>query len=146
MAKKKATRRKITTKKVNKARAIKDYMASHPQASPAEVAAELSKQGIEVTANYASNVKSIKKKATKKKRGSTKKKITTEKAAEEATPFENVKEAGLLMYQALDLVLKAGVKEARSMVDIADKMINRISDEEEEVGHHASSAQFQTPI
>lgn len=129
MAKKKTTRKKTTAKKVNKAQAIKDYLVAHPKALPADVAAELTKQGVPVTANYVSNIKSTKKKSTKK-RATTKKKTATKKTAEEATPFENVKEAGSLMYQALDLVLKAGVKEARSMVDMADKMISRISDEE----------------
>lgn len=135
MAKKKTTARKRTaTNTGSKAKAIQDYLASQPAAKPAEVAAELKKQGIDVSPNYVSNVKSTKKttkkKTTKKNRRTTVKQRPAAKSQQEATPLEDVKEAGSLMYQALDLVLKAGVKEARSMVDMADKMINRISAEE----------------
>ncbi len=140
MAKKKTTSKKSTaTRTVSKTKAIQDYLASQPAAKPAEVAAELKKQGVDVSPNYVSNIKSLKinkkkpttkKKATTRKRHVTAKKRPAAKPQREATPVDDVREAGSLMYQALDLVLKAGVKEARSMVEMADKMINRISNNE----------------
>ena len=38
--------------------------------------------------------------------------------------------AGELLYQAVDLVMKAGYKEAKSMVEMAGKMVDRIRDKE----------------
>lgn len=62
MTKKKTTARKRTaTKTGSKAKAIQEYLASQPAAKPAEVAAELKKQGVDVSPNYVSNVKSTKK-------------------------------------------------------------------------------------
>ncbi len=59
MAKKKASgvnRAKATG--VNRAKAIRDYYQSHPNAKPLQVSAELKKQGIEVTAQYVSTIRS----------------------------------------------------------------------------------------
>ncbi len=96
------------------------YFAAHPAATTAEVIAALKKQGLSVSANYVSNVKSTKSK-TKKKSAAGK--------AKKTSPVEDVKEAGSLMFKAIDLVLQAGVKEARAMVEMAGKMVDRVSDE-----------------
>jgi hypothetical protein len=46
------------TNGVNKSRAIRDYFKAHPKAKTSEVVEALAKQGITVTANYVSNLKS----------------------------------------------------------------------------------------
>ncbi|GAA4461990.1 MULTISPECIES: hypothetical protein [Novipirellula] len=43
---------------VNRAKAIRDYYKAHPNAKPLQVSAELKKQGIEVTAQYVSTIRS----------------------------------------------------------------------------------------
>ncbi len=118
--KKKVSKKKSTKRKVNKSAAIRAYLAAHPSASTAEVVAGLKQQGVSVSTNYVSNVKSTKSKAKKK---------PAIKKAKGTSPVEDVKQAGSLMFQAIDLVLQAGVKEARAMVEMAGKMVDRVSDE-----------------
>ncbi|EMI17047.1 hypothetical protein RMSM_06034 [Rhodopirellula maiorica SM1] len=43
---------------VNRAKAIRDYYKAHPNAKPLQVSAELKKQGIDVTAQYVSTIRS----------------------------------------------------------------------------------------
>ncbi len=43
--------------KVNKTQAVKNYLKGHPKAAPSEIAAALTKRGIKITPNYASNIK-----------------------------------------------------------------------------------------
>ena len=60
----------MAKKKVNKTQAVRDYLNDHPKAGSSEIAAALTKNGIKITANYVSNIKSksrTAKKATKKK-------------------------------------------------------------------------------
>ena len=52
------------TKGVNKAKAVRDYLAEHPRAKTKEIVEALAKQGTRVTDTYASYVK-----CTRKKRG-----------------------------------------------------------------------------
>ena len=63
MAKKKSVRRSVRASKsedgVNKTQEIKDYMREHHGAGPKEVASELNKKGIEVSAQYVSTIKSL---------------------------------------------------------------------------------------
>jgi arginine repressor len=42
---------------VNKSKAIRDYLKAHPSAANSEVAAELTKQGIEVTSNFVTTIR-----------------------------------------------------------------------------------------
>ena len=55
---------------VNKSKAIRDYFKAHPKAKTSEVVEALAKQGITVSANYVSNLKS-----THNKRGRAVKKV-----------------------------------------------------------------------
>ena len=52
MAKKPAPAKKPEPVKVNKSKAVRDVMAANPAATPKEVSAILTKQGIEVSHNY----------------------------------------------------------------------------------------------
>jgi hypothetical protein len=66
--KKAAPKRKAPAEKVNKSQAIRDYCEANPDAGPTEVAAELKKQGIQVSTAMVSTVKTLAKKR-KKGRG-----------------------------------------------------------------------------
>ena len=44
-------------REVNKAQAVRDFMAANPEANPKEVSETLTKQGIEVSYNYVYTVK-----------------------------------------------------------------------------------------
>lgn len=46
------------TAKVNKTQAVKDFLAEHRKAGPTEIVAALQAQGIDVSTNYVSNIKS----------------------------------------------------------------------------------------
>lgn len=70
--------------------------------------------------------KSAKKKSAKKK-ASKKGKATREKNAA-TEPLEDVKQAGDLMFQAVELVMKAGTKEAKQLVNMAADMVKKIRD------------------
>jgi hypothetical protein len=43
---------------VNKSKAVREYMASHPDARNSEIAAELTKQGVQMSPNFVATVKS----------------------------------------------------------------------------------------
>lgn len=47
-----------TKRKVNKTKAVREYLASHPESAPREVADALSKQGVPVKSQYVSAIKS----------------------------------------------------------------------------------------
>lgn len=46
------------TEAVNKTQEVKDYMAKNPDAEPKQVVEALAANGIEITSNYVSNIKS----------------------------------------------------------------------------------------
>lgn len=130
MAKKKTATKKPVKKKgrrrVNKSAAIRDYFGDHPDAAPSEVAAALKKRRISVTPAYVSDIKS----SMKSKSAATKRKRRAAgRPSKDTSPVEDVIHAGQLMYQAVDLVMKAGAKEAKTMVDMASKMVDRISND-----------------
>ena len=62
-----------------------------------------------------------KKKASKKKKAPRKKPVETE-------PLEDMKHAGDLMLQAVELVMNAGAKEAKQLVNMAADMVKKIRD------------------
>jgi len=66
--------------KVSKTQAVRDYLKAHPEAKSGEIAKALTKQGIKITPNYVSNIKT-----TINKAGS-KKKAAKKPAAVEAAP------------------------------------------------------------
>ena len=68
-AKKPAPAKKAEPTKVNKSKAVRDYMAANPKATPKEVSEALTKEGIEVSPSYVSTVKgNMKAKKGKRKR------------------------------------------------------------------------------
>ena len=128
MARKKATKKKATSK----SQAVRDQLAKTPDAAASDIAAAASKaSGLSITPSTVYNVKSSKS-GTKKKRS---KKVATKRTSRKQTrkdtsPVEDVMHAGELMFQAVDLVMKAGYKEAKSMVEMAGKMVDRIREKE----------------
>ena len=129
MAKKKTTKKKAPSK----SQAVRDQLAKTPNAPASDVAAAASKaSGLSITPSTVYNVKSSKggtKKKTSRKKP-TAKRTSGKQSAKDTSPVEDVMHAGELMYQAVDLVMKAGYKEAMSMVEIANKMVDRIRDKE----------------
>ena len=69
-------------KKVNKSKAIRDYMAEHPKAGPSEVSDALTKKGTPVTAAFVSTVKSM---AKGKKKGKGKRRTPDAKGVASGT-------------------------------------------------------------
>jgi arginine repressor len=47
-----------TKQKVNKSKAVREYLKAHPQTTSGEIAAVLTKQGIKISPNYVANIKS----------------------------------------------------------------------------------------
>ena len=43
--------------KVNKSKAVREYLKAHRQATNSEIAAALTKQGIKITPNHVANIK-----------------------------------------------------------------------------------------
>ena len=94
-----------------------------------EIATALAKKGIKVSPAMVATVKSTAKKKKKKVSGAPKKTSKRKKTRRATTaPLEDVKHAGDLMLQAVDLVIKAGAKEARQLVNMAEDMVKKISD------------------
>ena len=56
-----------TSGDVNKSKAVREYIAAHRKAKPRQIVEAMKAQGIVVTANYASNIKSTMKR--KKRKG-----------------------------------------------------------------------------
>ena len=122
-------------KSVNKSATIRNYLAKHRKAGPKEVQAALAKKGIDVSEGLISNVKYVvvanKKKTTSKKPALRKKKVAKKrkavrKRATRTKPLEDVKQASELMFHAVELVMKAGAKEAKQLVNMAADMVKKI--------------------
>ncbi|TWU26194.1 hypothetical protein Pla52o_00470 [Novipirellula galeiformis] len=93
---------KSQVKRVNRAKAIRDYYDSHPKAKPLQVSAELKKQGIEVSTQYISTIRSN----SKKKKGNVSKPGRPQgkgtRATSEATPSRSpASEKQKLYFQSL---------------------------------------------
>jgi len=113
-------------KTVNKSQAIRDHLKTHKNASPKEVQAALAKKGIQVTEALVSNVKSTAKKKQTKKTAGKKIKVRVSKKAAECTALQDVKQAGDLLMHAVELVVKAGAKEAQQLVSTASEVVKKI--------------------
>ena len=123
-SKKSITKKKTATKKtVNKSQAIRDYLKTHRNAGPKEVQAALAKKGIQVTEALVSNVKS-----NAKKKKTPVKKVTDQdsKKAAQHTSLQDIKQAGGLLLQAVELVAKVGTKEAQQLVSLASEAVKKI--------------------
>ncbi|MCZ6641267.1 MAG: hypothetical protein O7F71_06800 [Gammaproteobacteria bacterium] len=121
-----------TAKKISKTAAIRDALKKVKNGSPTEVAKVLNKQGVKVTPAYVSTIKaSDKRKALNgnsgrkpgRPVGSGRKKMSG------SSSVEDLRQASELMLKAVDLVLKAGAKEAKQLVNMAEQMVDRISDD-----------------
>ena len=122
-------------KSVNKSATIRKYLSKHRKAGPKEVQAALAKKGIDVSEGLISNVKydraGNQKKTTSKKPALRKKKVAKKrkavrKRATRTKPLEDVKQASELMIHAVELVMKAGAKEAKQLVNMAADMVKKI--------------------
>ena len=127
MAKKTTAKQKAPSK----SQAVRDQLKQTPNAPASEVADAASKaSGLSITASTVYNVKSSQ--GGPKKKKSRKKPATNstsgKQSAKDTSPVEDVMHAGELLYQAVDLVMKAGYKEAKTMVDLAGKLVDRIGE------------------
>lgn len=140
MAKKKSAKAAPKSKsKLSKTDAIRAELKTSKDGSPSEIATKLNKQGINVTAQYVSTIKANDKRrsesgAPKRKpgrpAGSTNKKNSRPKVSTAASsmPLDDLKQASDLMLQAVELVLKAGAKEAKQLINMAEGMVEKISE------------------
>ena len=110
---------------ISKSAAIRKALKKSKNGSPTEIANVLNKQGVQVTAAYVSTIKA----SDKRKVGAPKRKPgRPARNAAASTPVEDLKEASELMLKAVDLVLKAGGKEARQLVGMATQLVDRVGD------------------
>jgi len=136
MAKKKSTK-----KQINKSAEIRNYLERHPGAGAKQIISALAAKGIEVAEGLVANVKSRTsktatastkrpKKKTAKRSQATKKSARKKKGTSRKTsasrPSDDLKQAGDLMRHAVDLVIKAGAKEAKQLVGMAEELIRSI--------------------
>lgn len=89
--------------RINKSQAVRDYLKSHPKAMSGEIATELNKQGVKVTPNYVSSVKTKLKKTHKTKTAKQPAVVETSEPVVASTPkagtisVEQVKKVSQLM-------------------------------------------------
>ena len=120
-------------KTINKSAAIRSYMAKNPSAGPKAVQEALAKKGITITESLVSHVKyasSSRKSKTVKKKMPLKKKApkrrSTKKRTADRRPLDDIKHAGSLMMEAVELVTKAGATEAKHLINLAADMVKKI--------------------
>jgi hypothetical protein len=99
---------------VNKSQAIRDYTKAHPKAGPTQVAAELKKEGIDVSAAFVSTVRNL---AKKSKRGRRKKAATVAKPA----VSESIEISALLSAKKL-IEEVGGIEKARAALAALAKL------------------------
>jgi hypothetical protein len=115
--------KKRRKRRVNKSALIREYMTNHPEMGPTAISEELAKQKIRASPAYVSDIKAKMKTGAAPGKPGRKKKTG---AASDSSPSQDMAQAGSLMLNAIDLVMKAGYKEARSMIDMANKMVDRV--------------------
>ena len=136
MAKKKASSKATSNgKKLSKTDAIRAALRQSANGSPSEVAEKLNKQGIKVTAQYVSTIKANDKRraesgAPRRKPGrpAGTGKAKAVRATTSASSNDDLKEASELMLHAVELVLRAGAKEAKQLIQVAEGMVDKIAD------------------
>jgi hypothetical protein len=127
---------KAASKKISKTEAIRVALKATKDGSPTLVAKKLNAQGIKVTPQYVSTIKASDKRKAQtgtpnRKPGRPvgsggKNRLTSTNGS---PPFEDLKQASELMLKAVELVLKAGAKEAKQLITMAEHMVDRISDD-----------------
>ena len=131
MAKKKAS---------NKSDAVRKYVAANPSAGPTAVQEAMAKKGIEVSTALVSKIRAESGSTRPRKSAKRSAKKTAKKAKRagraasangrpaEETPLDDLKHAGNLMMEAVELVMKAGAAEAKQLVNLAADMVKKIRD------------------
>jgi len=105
---------------VNKSQAIRDYVAANPTAKPNEVANALSKEGVSVTPQFVSTVKSMskRKKGAKKRPGRPGRKPGPRKASDKGVSVESLQQAKKMADSM------GGVDEAKKALDVLSKLVD----------------------
>jgi hypothetical protein len=106
-------------RRVNKRAKILEYLGDHPEATGKTVSEELAKEGIRVSPEYVNTTKSAAKSNGSLKKG--------RRGRKPGSPAQDMKQAGQLMVQAVDLVMKAGYQQAQSLVEMANEMVAKFS-------------------
>lgn len=96
----------------NKAQAVRDFLAANPEAKPAEVVAGLGAQGVEISTNYVSVVKSSLKPKRRKQRRKARAKSSSAPASRSSGDSSTVSLEALLKAKQLADAL-GGVEAAR---------------------------------
>jgi hypothetical protein len=111
----------ILAVKINKTKAVRDYMAANRKATPKEVSEALEKEGIEVSPSYVSNIKAT----AKCKKGKRKRRRQAAEVASMQTgvSIDNIKAAFGLLKQCGGL---AQAKEALASAAEIQKVMKRI--------------------
>lgn len=133
MAKKKSA----PASKLSKTDAIRNALKATKGGSPSAVAERLNKQGIKVTPQYVSTIKANDKRkaesgAPRRKPGrpaGSSAKSSNGSANGATMPIDDLKQASDLMLKAVELVLRAGAKEAKQLITMAEGMVERVSEE-----------------
>ena len=112
--------KKRRKRRVNKSPIIRQYIVDHPEMGPTAISQELAKRKITASPAYVSDIKA------KMKTGAAASKPGRKKKPVDTSPKEDMANAGQLMMDAIDLVMKAGYKEAKSMIDMASKLVERV--------------------
>lgn len=136
MAKKKTATKQQQESKVSKTEAIREALRTTENGSPSLVAKKLNAKGIKVTPQYVSTIKAADKRKAEsgipnRKPGRPAGSGTKQQAKlllGSAGATEDLKQASELMLKAVELVLKAGGKEARQLINVAESMVERIND------------------
>lgn len=112
---------------VTKSQAIRDYYDSNPKAKPKEVAEELGKQGVDVSPQFVSTIRSVSKKKTVRKRGRPAGSTTARKPGRPKSTTKKMNDE-----VSIDSLLKAkkivnqfgSVGEAKAALDALAKLID----------------------
>jgi hypothetical protein len=110
----------------SKSAAIRAYLQANPEATNPQVVAALAEGGMDVSESLISHAKQAGGRRRKKR-----KVVRRPKGVEPqqpTPPMDDLREAGELMVQAVDLVVKAGGKEAAQLVKMAVEMVKKISE------------------
>jgi len=103
--------------KANKTQVIKEYLAANPHTAPKDVAAALNEQGLDVTPNYVSTIKTNMKSKGKGKKVAAKKKVVVRKkvAPKKQAASDEISLSALLEAKKLAGKL-GGVEQAKNAI------------------------------
>ena len=129
MAKKKKVATGAAKKQISKTDAIRNALKESKDGSPTEVAAKLNKQGIKVTPQYVSTIKANDKRRAESgvpRRKPGRPAGSGKSQAASTLPGDDLKQASELVMKAVELVMRAGAKEARNLITMAEGMVDKI--------------------